>query len=227
MQLSESQKILLAKLRLRNPERYREKLEALGAQESDITEYYVKELERDAELKKINRPVNKKKETLSGYTYYMGGSPYWSPTPRPISKSNYNNTYGFYNLNYTYQSDRDHSKRTFVLVDGDNNPFHNMVGYEKVKNSFDIDVVVYVANESLADEYRRKYDVKTICIPSGNQAVDNQIKTVAGNKLKGGNYDRIIIISCDQGYREKIRDWKSKYSLGSQDIILSKNFKCL
>ena len=222
MKLSESQKILLAKLRLRNPKRYREKMDALGTHESEIIEYYVRELERDSSLKKIDKLTNKKPVTKGGYVYYMGGSPYWSPTPRPTPKKEYNEP------SYSYSRctwDDNESKSIFVMVDGDNNPFHNMDGYEKIKNMTNVDVVVYVANESLAEEYKRKYRVKTVFVSPGDQAVDNQIKTIAGNKAKNGEYDKLVIVSSDQGYREKIRGWKIKYSLDSQDITLCKNFK--
>ena len=67
MELSETQKTLLAMLKNRDPERYWLKLEQYGTKESEIIEYIYKEQERIKSLKKINAPTTKKPE---GYMYY-------------------------------------------------------------------------------------------------------------------------------------------------------------
>ena len=87
MELSETQKTLLAMLKNRDPERYRLKLEQYGTKESEIIEYIYKEQERIKSLKKINAPTTKKPE---GYMYYMGGKPYWSWESRQEKKTNTN-----------------------------------------------------------------------------------------------------------------------------------------
>ena len=57
MILTESQKTALAKLKFRDPKRYQEKMDAIGAREEDILRYIDKELERRGTVSRIKKPV--------------------------------------------------------------------------------------------------------------------------------------------------------------------------
>ncbi len=80
-------------------------------------------------------------------------------------------------------------------------------------------------NTSLAQKYIIKFGVSPILVQPGDQAVDNQIKTIAGNKVKSREYDKLVIVSLDQGYREKMKKWKEKYDIDPHDFILCKNIE--
>lgn len=81
--LSESKKILLAKLKFRDIERYEEKLNFFGVSESEILDYIQRENTRIESMKKDNV----KNRVMPGYVYYMGGSPYWSSEPKDGTKT--------------------------------------------------------------------------------------------------------------------------------------------
>ena len=74
--------------------------------------------------------------------------------------------------------------------------------------------------------YKEKFTaVKIKNIEQGDQAVDNLIKSIAGNMIKNHKYDEIVIVSEDKGYLEIIDKWKKEYNLNSKHIRLCKDIK--
>lgn len=222
MNLTDSQKVLLAKLYYCNPGRYKEKLDELGAPESELLEYINKEYDRRKALRAIEslssagtQSTKRNPSINSGYNYSMGGRPYWSSTPIISRNTAAENT----------NKNSDKEKRVYIVVDGDNYPHQNMKGYEKIKDRTDYVVDVYVADDVLASQYEAYYHVSTHKVASGNQAVDNRIKAIVGNKAKDHDFKKIAIISRDQGYREKIKEWKKKYNWKKENIVLCKNIE--
>jgi len=223
MELTDSQKTLLAKLKYRDPVRYKEKLDVLGVQESEIWASIMLERKRRREVSEVKQ----KPAVANGFVYYMGGSPYWSPTPvikntRPISvtpqkektKSSFKSVHK-----------RKTERKKLFLVDGDNNPIQNMNGYEVVKKKKNTHVLVCVADEGLEEKYVEAFGVDTKYVVPDDQAVDNQIKSIVGNVLKNHEYDEVVIISKDQGYKGKIEKWKKVYDLSPKDLRLCENIK--
>ena len=222
MNLTDSQKVLLAKLYYCNPGRYKEKLDELSAPESELLEYINKEYDRRKALRAIaslsitsTQSEKSNPSISSGYNYSMGGKPYWSSTPI-ISRDSVAK-----NINKCF----DKKNRVYIIVDGDNNPYQNMKGYEKIKNRSNYVVNVCVSDDGLASKYESKYHVFIQKVAPGNQAVDNRIKAIVGNKAKDHEFTKIAIISLDQGYRGKIKEWKKKYNWKKEKIVLCKNIE--
>ena len=202
--ITESQGIKLAKLKFRNPEQYQERLDTLGIKETDVKDFIDKEESRIESISQIHKAVFEIHQTIHSDVFYPGKN---SPLTYSISKA------------------IRPRKKTYIMIDGDNHPFSNMDGYRMAKNRAEIAIVVFVADPGLADRYRKDYGVEIQIVTPGNQAVDNQIKAIAGNKAKNHEYDELIIISSDQGYRKKIKEWKQKYQWDNQRIRLCKSIK--
>lgn len=93
-------------------------------------------------------------------------------------------------------------KEDIILIDGDNNLKDAIKGLEHTKKS--TNVVAYFSQAGAEKKFKRKFknrpNITTKLVEPGNQAVDNQIKTDAGQLCKK-NDQRISIISQDKGYR--------------------------
>ena len=63
-----------------------------------------------------------------------------------------------------------------------------------------------------------------IKVTPGEQAVDNQIKSVFGNAVKSEMYDEIYIISKDKGYDDLIQKYRSKYGIRKNKIDRRERF---
>ena len=220
MELSETQKTLLAILKNRDPERYRSKLEQYGVQESEIIEYIYKEQERIKSLSKIDPPISKKTE---GYEYYMGGKPYWSWEPRPEKKISTNQSISTSAIKKKDKPKPSKGRSVLIIIDGDNHVYEALDGIDTVRNKADIQV--FLTNDNLNEKLKSDYGINAQVVESGPQAVDNRIKAIAGDQAKKHTYNRIVIVSHDKGYREKISEWKKKYRYKNDQIILCKLIK--
>lgn len=211
--ITETQKIILAKLKYRDPDEYKSRLERYGMQESDILMYIRKEKDRREAINGYDPTMVPKSK---GYTYMMGGKPYWSPVP----------VYPKINVRVkTGKEEIIHKESILVIVDGDNNIYKALNGIEKVRAR--ISIQVFITDINLKSKLNTKYGLcsEVEVVESGPQAVDNRIKTIAGDQAKKHKYDKIVIVSHDQGYREKIREWKRKYNYKDDEIILCKYIK--
>lgn len=195
--LSECQKTLLAMLKFNNPERYKEKLENLGANETDLTDYFAKEKERIYLNSKIKKAVFPKRQFNV------------LPQIKRRSVRSVNN--------------QTVTKSIYILVDGDNNPRKNMEGYKEAVKMKGVTIIAFVADKGLQKIYKTEFGLATKLVPAGSQAVDKRIKSIAGIKAKNHEYDHIVIVSGDQGYREKIKQWKKDYKWHNEKIRLCKN----
>lgn len=116
------------------------------------------------------------------------------------------------------------------MIDGDNHPYEAIEGIEDVSEK--VDITVFAANENLLNNIISKLDkkgiieqVRTVLVEKGEQAVDNRIKTELGKEAKRHDHSKIVIVSHDQGYREKIKEWKKKWQWSDDKIILCKCIK--
>lgn len=198
MRLSDSQKTLLAKLKYRDPERYKSKLDAIGLQEKDIQEYIECENDRKKSIDSIKTSVSPehKASDNNGYTYYRGGKAYWSPTPK-----------------------------IYIMIDGDNNAFRNMEGYDDASKNPDVKIQIFVANEGLSEKYRIRYKINPILVKPGWQAVDTRINKEVKKMVTSKAYNKFYIISKDQGYNTTIDILQNKYHLNQEDITLCEDIK--
>ena len=209
--LSESKKILLAKLKFRDTRKYKEKLSLFEISESELVDYIQKEEARIKSIEPI-KVAPKKDNTMSGYVYYMGNSPYWSYEV-PLLKVSSNNS---------ARNNTKARKKILIMVDGDNHPYTALKGWENVL--YKADVTIYVANEYLQKRIDEKVrgQIPTTLVKNGPQAVDNRIKTELGKEAKKHAYSKLVIVSHGQGYREKIKEWKQKAGWSDDKIILCK-----
>lgn len=210
--LSESKKILLAKLKFRDPERYKKKLNLFGVSENELVDYVQRENTRI-------KSITKKDNTKSGHEYYMGGSPYWSyepATPRAVS-------------NNSLKKAAKVGKKIIIMIDGDNHPYEAIEGIEEVSGK--ADVTIFATDNNLLKKIELKLgkkgikQVRTVLVKKGAQAVDNRIKTELGKEAKSHDHSKIAIVSHDQGYRKKIKEWKQKWRWSDDKIILCKCIK--
>lgn len=212
MGISESQKILLAKLYYRDSVRYREKLEELGIAENVIDDYIIREKDRRRAVREVKIPVF---PTIS------------KPSPKIIKAFQFGAPNNAINKSVSQHKGTKSEKsrkshRVLVVVDGDNHPYENMNGYHNVKKRKNVTIEIFVANENLKEGYLRKFNINAKLVQSGDQAVDNRIKTLVGDKAKNHVYDKIVIISHDKGYQDNIKIWKQKHK--SIDIITRHDF---
>ncbi len=204
METSDSQKTLLAKLYYQNSPRYRQKLDELGIPEEVIFDSIQTELKRIRSLKEIKEANYSTNTKPSGNKKTNKSRKDDSSDSR--KKENRNNE--FY--------------RILILVDGDNHPKKNMNGYHNVKNRRDTKIEIFAADRNLCEKYSKEFNVTPIMVPPGDQAVDNRIKALVGDKAQKHEYDKIVIISQDKGYQHKIKEWKQKYK--PIDIVLNSDF---
>ncbi len=220
MEITESQKVLLAKLFFRNSDRYHEKLAVLGVQGTEISDYIDRERQKQKELAAINlapfRTYRVKKSNPSTKSHIKNSSVKpSSDLPKLGAKSTPRKQPEVSNTN----------DKVYILVDGDNYPYQNMRGYEKIKNKPEYEVTIYVANDSMARRYGSKFRAHVQIVPAGCQAVDNRIKSIVGSIVKERTFKKIIIISHDRDYGDKIEVWKKRYMLSNRDIVVCKTIE--
>ena len=199
MSITDSQKKVLAKLKYRDPDKYAERLASLRINESEIQEYITKEASRIATVDRIKKAVFNIPVTI-----YKKPSSYYPKR---------------------FVSNKPSPKKIYLLIDGDNHAIKNMDGYEKAKKMPNVDILVLVANDTLAYRYQNEFGVDVKKVSPGNQAVDNGIMSIAGNKLKNQEYDKLVIISGDKDYQRNIKKWTQKYRLQQGQIQQCKNIR--
>ena len=196
-QLTDTQKTLLAMLKNRDPERYRIKLEQYGVQESDILDSIHKEQERRLALKLIERATFSKPKSPEpvGHEYYMGGKPYWSREPLPQTTHNCVVKQVSPKV-VTAKTRKAPADSLLIIVDGDNHVYEAIDGIDKVKDRADIEV--YVADVNLKTKLKEDYGIDAKAVEPGPQAVDNRIKSEAGQRYSNG--ESVYIVSQDKGF---------------------------
>jgi len=204
-QLSESQKIILAKLKFRNKEKYDTRLTEIGIIEEDIQEYITRERDRREGLNtKYGGEINAPKYN-EGHVYKMGGKPYWSQTPVPHQEN-----VSSYASVETTKKRRQKGKKILILVDGDNHPYEALGKEKKFKEickNAEIRIYISDKNQKLIENIKKNY-IDPIVVAQGNQAVDNRIKTHLGQEK--GNFEKIAVISHDKGYDRNIKKYNKE-----------------
>lgn len=103
-----------------------------------------------------------------------------------------------------------------IFIDGDNHFDEGQKGIEHTTK--DIKVRAIFSQPGAKKRFDRKYghrsNVSSKLVPSGNQAVDNQIKAEAGQLLKNRNQD-ITFVSQDTDFA-KYKDRKKNNKLGNK-----------
>ena len=208
MKIKESQKVSLAKLYCTDSVRYQEKLNELGIQESDISDYIDREIHRKEDIAEVDKKTvgnNSKDKNDSSigqfFVYRMGGSPYQGTIPKTSRKS-------------TNQIE------VYILVDGDNYPLQNLSGVQNIVGESKYEVTIYVSRDDLASKYKSEVPFSVEFVSPGNQAVDNRINSEVKKIVKEKKYKKIAIISQDNGYLTTIKKLKNRYHLKDDDIIL-------
>lgn len=94
-------------------------------------------------------------------------------------------------------------KQKTIFVDGDNNINEGLKGVERLPKNVNVRVVFSQpgTKRKFDNKYRDRPNLSSKLVKPGNQAVDNQIKTEAGQLLKKGNQD-ITFVSHDRDFAE-------------------------
>ncbi len=207
MDISDSKKTLMAKLFFLDPGRYETMVAQSGILPDEMRPY----IEREQ-----NRLQSLQDARLRAKQIYPARSLPPEPQRKKASTTKAN------------PSPKTGSKhKIIILVDGDNNPFANMKGFEKVRKRDDVMINIFVADDGLKQKYVNRYGscAGIQLVPAGDQAVDNRIKSIAGDKARSHEYSKIVIVSQDKGYQERIRAWKMKNGLGNNKIKLCCNIE--
>ncbi len=204
MDISDSKKTLMAKLFFLDPDRYEKMIVQSNISLDEIWPYIEREQNRRQSLQDVRLRAKQifPSRSLSPEPQRNNTSAKTNPSPRTGSRH-----------------------KICILVDGDNHPFDNMIGFEKVRNRSDVSITIFVADDGLKRKYENRYGsyVEIQMVPAGDQAVDNRIKSIAGNKARSREFKRIAIVSRDKGYGERIQHWKLEYELGDNKIKLCHN----
>ncbi len=214
--LLEEDIILLNELRRKEPEAYARKLRILGIKDEDIPYREIKPA-----------PKAKNNEPDKGRLFFMGGKAYvgeppagFMPTPEKEEiLTNKRDVHVEKQTSKEYSGD-------YYLVDGDNHPYEALHGIDSI-SKFDM-VKVYVTQEGLKENLCDKYGdrISIEMVKPGDQAVDNQIKTILGNAVNSDRkYKKIHIISHDNGYVDIIERYRKKYKLKNNELDLRKSIK--
>jgi len=208
--------VWLNTLRQKNPDAYKRKLRIMGITDEDVPYREVKATPNG----KINDPYKDK-------LFYMGGKPYvgehpagFMPTPEkeelPIIKKA---------VHVENRKTEEYSGE-YYLVDGDNHIYEALQGIESLSKRDT--VMVYVTQEGLRDNLNAMYGtrISVVMVKPGDQAVDNQIRTILGNAVYSDRrYKKIHIISHDNGYVDIIERYRKKYNLKNNELDLRKSIK--
>ena len=206
--LLEEDIILLNELRIKNPEAYARKLRILGIRDEEIPY---------RELK--TAPKAKTNDPDKGRLFHMGGKPYVGEPPKgfmptPVKEETPSNK-----KSEQYSGE-------YYLVDGDNHPYEALNGLDSL-SKHDM-VIVYVTQGGLRNNLYEKYgdSINIEMVKPGDQAVDNQIKTILGNTVNSDKkYKKIHIISHDNGYVDIIERYRKKYKLKNNELDLRKSIE--
>lgn len=115
---------------------------------------------------------------------------------------------------------------TLYLVDGDNHVYEGLDGIDNI-GAFD-KVLVFVSQEGLRNHLIKRYRdrISIVMVKPGDDAVDNRIKGILGNKVKQRKmYQKIYVISHDNGYRHLVEKYRKKYNLSAGYLSLRNAIK--
>lgn len=130
-------------------------------------------------------------------------------------------------LRNSYDSyEEDDIFNVLYLVDGDNHVYEGLEGIDNI-GTF-AKVLVFVSQEGLKDNLVRRYGGKIdiVMVRPGENAVDNRIKGILGNKVRQRkSYQKIYVISHDNGYKSLVDKYQRKYNLSAGYLSLKKAIK--
>ena len=105
-----------------------------------------------------------------------------------------------------------------ILIDGDN---HFDEGRKGLENESEAKVLAFFsqpgAKKKFDKEYGGKPNISSKLVPPGDQAVDNQIKAMAGQLVKEPD-QKVSIISQDKGF-QKFAAKKNQHNTGDPIIV--------
>lgn len=206
--------IWLNTLRQKNPDAYKRKLRIMGINDDDVPYHEVKATPKV----KTNDPYKSK-------IFYMGGKPYvgeppagFMPTPKKEE------IHSATKIVHAKKQRTEQYSGEYYLVDGDNHIYEALNGINSLSQC-DM-VMVYVTQDGLRDNLYDKYGdkIRVVMVKPGDQAVDNQIRTILGNAVNSNReYKKIHIISHDKGYIDIIERYRKKYNLKNNELDLRKS----
>lgn len=130
-------------------------------------------------------------------------------------------------LRYSYYiEDEDDIFNKLYLVDGDNHVYEGLDGIDNI-GTFG-KVIVFVSQEGLRNNLIKRYGdrINIVMVRPGEDAVDNRIKGILGNRIKQRKtYQKIYVISHDNGYRNLVDKYQKKYKLSAGYLSLRKAIK--
>lgn len=198
--LSEEDIIYLNKLKQKNLELYNRKLKILRITDEDVPKRSISNVfVSDRSIYQDKASVQHSYDPYK-YSWEWDDEDYEMMDDYDYSEDNNDNT-----------SYKDSSIHNLYLIDGDN---HIYEAIERIDLADEMDDVrIYVSQDGLYNRLinKRHPHVTVIKVKPGEQAVDNQIKSVFGNAVKNGQYDDIFVISNDKGYDKLIQEYRSKY----------------
>lgn len=128
--------------------------------------------------------------------------------------------------NSYYSYEEEDVFNVLYLVDGDNHVYEGLEGIDNI-GTFG-KVIVFVSQEGLKDNLTKRYGGKIdiVMVRPGENAVDNRIKGLLGNKIRQRkSYQKIYVISHDNGYRNLVDKYQRKYNLSPGYLSLKKAIK--
>ena len=128
--------------------------------------------------------------------------------------------------NSYYSYEEEDVFNVLYLVDGDNHVYEGLEGIDNI-GTFG-KVIVFVSQEGLKDNLAKRYGGKIdiVMVRPGENAVDNRIKGILGNKIRQRkSYQKIYVISHDNGYRNLVDKYQRKYNLSAGYLSLKKAIK--
>lgn len=115
---------------------------------------------------------------------------------------------------------------TLYLVDGDNHVYEGLDGIDHI-GTFG-KVIVFVSQEGLRSKLVKRYGgkINIVMVRQGEDAVDNRIKGILGNRVKQRKiYQKIYVISHDSGYKNLVDKYQKKYQLSARYLAVRKAIK--
>ena len=198
--LSDADIRLLNHLKVNKPDSYRRKLRILGLDDSDVPTVFVTDYSSFYKIQHQNN--NQENYSYDPYKYS------WEWTDDDYEQMD---DYSGYDDEYDYNDSYNNQIHNLYLIDGDN---HITEALERISLADETDDVrIFVCQETKYKKLvaKRYPFVQVIKVKPGNQAVDNQIKSVLGNAVKCNYYTDIFVISHDKGYEPILQKYRSRY----------------
>ena len=209
--LSDADIKLLNELRINKPDSYKRKLRILGMTDEEVSKVSTFNYTSSYRSPCVN--VSQSSYSYDPYKYS------WEWTDDDYEQiEDYEQVEDY---KYEFES-KDNQTHNLYLIDGDN---HITEALERINLADETDDVrIFVSQETLRKKLIAKgysYDQVKLVTP-GNQAVDNQIKSVLGNAVKDnyytGIYTGIFVISHDKGYDRILQEYRSKYKIRKKHL---------